>query len=270
MAKVFRKVIPKPIKDVANKIWNNKVVRYVIIAAAIWYTAGVASSYFSAAQPTLGASMANGGTAMWQTATTGQFVSGANVANTATQTTAAIQAGAAAGQASAIAGGVGEGTGVAMASGEAVGNVAVSEAALDAAITAGTTTGTAAPSVFNAGLINTAAPAAASTGMTTAQLAATMIGGQAVMGAMSSKDAQREREYQEGIRQSRGTYGFNYEGKPSGIINGGMSPDSPAIQSVQGQGQQNVVAGGNKVRPVRRQDLAKLSSHGLINRGRRT
>lgn len=81
IGKLFNSVVVKPvkaivggIKDVAMAIWHTPILRYIAIAAAIYFTAGAASAYFGAAGAagaTGGASAAAGAGALGEGATVG-------------------------------------------------------------------------------------------------------------------------------------------------------------------------------------------------------
>lgn len=267
--KVVQKAF-RPIKDLANKvtggavsrvgnsIWNNKIARVAIIAAATWYTAGVASAYFAAPSAGLGSAMSASGTAMWQTATTGTFVSGANVATGASAATGS--------QASMLAAqNAGLGAEATATTNSALGTATAANAGVD---TVGGLTAKAGSEGIIAGAANGgnavldgAGKVAAKEGLSpTMKFAATMMAGNALQGAMASKDAQRERDRQENIRQSRGTYGYNYQGDSAGGI---VKNSMQAPQQVQSQGAQ-------RVRQVSVNDLPELRRQGLVNNNRRS
>ena len=143
------------------------------------------------------------------------------------------------------------------------------------AMTANTVNPLAAEAAVNSSLINAGTEKVVETSLFGGNggLIAGMMGGNAVMGAMASADAEAQAKREEEVRQSRGLMGVNYGGanlnQPTGIVRSQqVAPQGTVTQAVQTPGVQNAYVQPQAMpqvnRPVARNDLAALHQQGLV------
>ena len=262
IGKVFKPIkkavtsIAKGVKNVAKKVWESKIGKLLIMAAAVYFTYGAVTAYAAAPSAGIGAAMSSSASSMWSTAATLGSTGGA-----AGATGAAGAAGA--GATGAAAAGAGTMTAAnAAAIGAPAGWSSLGANALPAAAAGGAAGGGAA----GGGIIAGAA------GFMKANPLATLMIGQGVSSAASgmfAKDiAKNEREYLDRVRTSRGLYGRSYGGSgpelptgDTGILAPFMkplaAPPAPAVNATVAPS----VSGTTQV-PVT--ELANLKKQGLI------
>jgi len=252
------------VKTVKKAFKKNPVLTTIVVAAAVWFTAGTAAAYFAAPQAGMGAAMSTSATSMW-TATTSAFA-----AEGAAVTTSGVEVGAVAG--------AGEGVvaGEAMAATEGVGALSASEAALTEASIAGTMPASATGAATTAGstvaggggIINGAAS------WMGANPIPTMILGQAGVGAYQGYlDDKADRRADE-QRKERGLMGVDwaggYQGQSPGIVNSqqvapqqttGQAVAEPTVAAPTVAAQQ---PGNQTRRPVKKSNLPAMNKKGLV------
>jgi len=235
-----------------KKVFSSSLFKVIVVAAAIWFTAGTATAYFAAPQAGLGAAMSTSASTMWtQTATffgAGQTSSSSLIADAGTVATPLTETG----------------VGAAVPLGEAAS--LAPEAVVDAAVTAGGT------ATVPGAITPIVGEKVAETGMMAwlkANPMATMMLGQGVVGAYGGylEDKQAQAELDE--RNNRGLMGFDSTGAYKGVVQS-QTPENtltePEARFIPGQqvAQQEVNAQGV---PVPREDLTKLNQQGQIRRG---
>lgn len=240
----IKKGLKKAFKKV-KKVAKSKIGKTILAGAAIWFTAGTASAYFAAPQAGLGAAMSASANSMYLTATTGSFVSGAEAAGMAaaegtTQAAMLTAQTAEFGGAGVTEAGVGSMTELAKAS-------------ADVATTAAGGAG------------------GVATGMTSGELAATMIGGQAVSGAITAREMEKESEREDEYRRSRGLMGVGYEGEVArpGIVAGQRQPAQPPVTGATARPVVSRPSATPQTRAIKRNNLPQLRKQGLIANQRR-
>jgi hypothetical protein len=220
IGKVFKKVgkaiskVFKKIGKAIKKVFKSKIFKAVLIAAAIWFTAGTAAAYFAAPQAGLMSAMSTSASSMWSTTVSffgGSTGAGAGVGQTGV--TAAETAAA------------GEGAMITTAPATSVtaANVGAAETAaagLDVAATA------AQPGIIGKTL-----------GWAKANplLASTVVQGVGSVAAGMSRreEAESEREAEEDWRSSRGLYGQDVSGAGGDLYTGGRGLISTQMQPIQ-------------------------------------
>ena len=243
VAKVFKKVV-KAIKKVP-------IIKAVVIAAAIWFTAGAAMNYFAAPGLGVGNAMSMQATSMWQ-ATTTAFATegGATVGSIApesaiTETVLAPVGETVAGQTT-------------MAGASGAGNAAITEGVNAGATNIGFNGG-----VNPGGIVNGAAnipPPPATPGWIEANPMKAMMLGQGVSGAVSSYEAEKQadddREAEDKRLKDRGLMGVDSEGVYQG---GGIVASQMNATDAQ-------KVGAQAVRPIDRKNLPQLQKQQLVRR----
>lgn len=268
VSKAFKKV-----KSVATKIWDNKIIRAVIIAVAVYYTAGLASQagWFAPAAgegAALSTGVAEGTTfttvAAESTAATSGIGLGAETAAVGSADALSL-GGATAGSTGAAGGGVVTGAEFAGTAGAEMAAGAAVPGAAGSAGVAGSASGAVAPTLASApaaspGIIKGAM------GWMQANPIPTMMLGQGVSGAMQSYEAdqaEQRRIDQDNLEFSRrGTMGYdtagNYAGRTPGVVASEVA--APTVQTA--------APAATKVVPVKRDNLAELHKQGLVNQQR--
>lgn len=237
------------IGKIFKAIDESPVLKVIVIAVIIYFTAGAAMSYFSSAGA--GTAAAGGGMA----ATTASSTAGAAAAGatTATATGTAMTATA-----------TGTGTAAAVGTGAAAGTAGTAAAGTGAA--AGTAAGTGAA----AGTAGAGAGAGAATGSWMANNPmATMMLSQGVVGAVSSSEAEKEATKREEIRvreeqerrEGRGLMGYDFSGKYAGpgIVASQLPEQQVQAAQAPDVAEQQVM--------VRKEELPKLNRQGQIALG---
>ncbi len=239
-----------------KKVFKSDIFKVIVVAAAVWFTAGTASAYFAAPEAGLGAAMSQSASTMWSTTT--NFFS-----------------------ASAAESGVAD----AAVGGAANLGPSVSSQALDTSLVSGGGAQgldlTLAGNTTAAAVAPAAVAPAAETGMFAwlkANPMATMMLGQAGSGAYGGylDDKQAQREVEE--RANRGLFGFDASGKYKGApattdeVLAGPESASPATQPqtvatpiVASQQVAPPTTPGQQV-PIPREDLTKLIQQGQLAR----
>ena len=235
------------VKSVKKKFKSAGLLGKLAIIAAVVWTGGVAMNFAFSPAAGLGQAITTTNTA-WSTAFQGLSGAGATCSSIAPAGETAVATTAAPVAAPAVTEVAGANLGEAVASMNAPSALAT-EAAKNASIAGAS--GSASTGLFggNGGLI------------------AGMMGGQAVMGAMASADAEEQRKQQEEVRRSRGLFGVDYGGNnfnrmASQPIIASQQTASQALQTPAVAGQ--AVAGQNVARPVNARDLPALQQQGLI------
>lgn len=218
-----------------KKVFKSNIFKTIVVAAAIWFTAGTASAYFAAPEAGIGAAMSSSASTMWGQTT--QFFGAEAAASTGSNVVATPLAGSAAQVATPLA-----------------------ESAVIPAATSAAAVAPAAEGGMFAWL--------------KANPMATMMLGQGAAGAYGGylDDKQAERESDE--RANRGLMGFDASGKYAGIVDSQKTtdeivadPGATARPVVAGQ-QINAPTVASQQIPVPREDLTKLTQQGqLIRRG---
>ena len=247
--------IAKGIKKVFKKIKENKILSTIVVAGAVWWAVGTANAFFAAPEAGLGSAMSTSASNIWSTTT--EFF----------------------GAEASVAGGT-EG-------GSAVANLgpSVSHQALDTSLVGGggAQTGLDLTLAGNAG--TTLAPAAvapAETGMFAwlkSNPMATMMLGQAGVGAYGGylEDKQAKREIEE--RANRGLMGFDasgkYKGTPATTDEVLAGPEAAGTDAARPQVVTAPIVAGQQIAPpsipgqqvpIPREDLAKLIQQGQLAR----
>lgn len=252
--KVFKKV-GKAIKKVAfsgakllKKVFNSKIGRIILTAAAIWFTAGTASAFFANPSGGLLTAMKTSAGNMWSTATS--FVSGGSAGGgSSIASTAGNGAAAMGGNAASIAPGVG--------------------ASLPAAEVAASTTAAAAPAAATGNGLISGIAAAAKANPTLAMMTAQGIGN-AAAGYSKAKEAEKQREAEQARLDARGLYGQDQQGRGEDLSTGSGLLSQYLNQSPQTQAvTQSQVANSATVAPVAARvatpaELAAMRRKGLI------
>ena len=243
--KVFKKVhkVMKKIVDpldlvgkLKSAIKKNKFLRVIVMAAAIYFTAGVAAAYFAAPAAGLGAAMSSTATTMW-TGVTSAFSSAGSALT-----------GGGAGAGAGAAGGAGAGAGA--AGGSAVATVAPLAGAGGVAVPI-TTMGTAAAPAASTGLVSGAMKAAGTVASKAGAAikgagtwaaanpgsAAIVAGG--IGGGMQALAADRARKADEKAERGFGFFGMNQTGTQVDLPTGGLvgSVAAPTVETPTVQGQ---------------------------------
>lgn len=233
------------VKSIGKKFRKAGPLGKIAMIAAVWWAAGAAASYFSAPAAGTGAATAASTETAFTAATAGAPVAASEVA------AVAAEAGAATAASTATA------TEAAIASSGAIAPAAANMGAM-------------APTAASAGAAIAPAAPVASGGMTTGQMAALMVGGQAISGYAQAQEAKEQREADEKARRERGLMGFDYEGRyagqPRGII-ASQTPEPTTTDAMAGPevAPQTVNAPqAPQVRPIERANLPQLRKQGLI------
>lgn len=258
-------------RTVKKAFKKSPILTTIVAAAAIWFTAGVASAYFSAASPGLAGSMSASASSMWTTATTGSFVSAAEVATTNAAATAAASQGAMAAatatEATSVAGAA-EGINLSLAG-------ATEGAAAAVPGTAGidlTLAGAAPTNALGAASAGTAGAAGSGGGIVKGAMGwmsknpiPTMILGQAGVGAYQGRLEEKERQREDEYRRSRGLMGYDYGGGYGGIVNTAARPvQQPVEPGVRQPSTRPQQVAAPQTRPIERKNLPKLNQQGLV------
>ena len=270
----------KSVKKVFNKLKESKIVKAVVIAAAIWFTAGAAMAYFAAPAAGLGGAMSASASSMWATSTTGSFVSASQVATTnAAMAASGTQTAMLAAQTAEFGA-----EGVALTDAALASGGTVTAAGVDTAVAAGVDSTSSLAMTEGTGVVNSVAagntvpgynaPAPGGTGgaaqgnFFSRNPMTTMVLGQAGVGAYQSYEQRRmeddQREEDARIRQERGLMGVDYQGDYKGIVNSqAVTPQ----QTVEQATAPPVVAAQQVApvnRPVARKNLPQLNKQGLV------
>ena len=279
--KVFKKV-KKAVKSVAKgigkavkKVFKSKIFRAVLIAAAIWFTAGTATAFL--ANPSAGflSAMQTSAGNMWTTATS--FLSGSTAA--AGQAAGTAATGATTGATAAATEAAATGT-LNVAAGT---TAAAAEAGATAAGAAGSAAGTAATAgtaTSGGGIVSSALNAAKGVGNfieanPKTSLLAFSGASNAYKAAAEREAANKKRKYEEKLRNERGLYGQDVGGQgndlptESGLLTPYLRPEATGVQPA-GGGQASMMAANATQapvvqRPVKRQQLPELRRQGFIN-----
>jgi hypothetical protein len=274
------KSVKKVFKKVKKELERNKVLKTIVVAAAVWFTVGTATAYFAAPEAGLGAAMSSSASSMW--ASTTQFF-GAEAA--ATGNVAAQQ------EVAALVSPV-ESTATALNSGasiSAVGElnaaeIAAEQAFIDSVPTVGGALQDAATGELmtnTTGSVLAAAPAATPAAAPSGLLSwvgknpvASMMLGQAGVGAYSGYLNDKQLEREEDRYRDRGLMGFDYKGNAGGpgvvrsqtpVQDATRQPiqaaAAPVVAAPQVPGQQRPVVA------VPREQLPELNKSGQIARG---
>jgi len=213
------------IGKIFDAIKKNKILKAIVVAAIIYFTVSAAMEYFAAS----GASTAAAG-------------------GTITTTASATQAEMLAAQTSAFGAEGASLTADALAS-----NAAMTGA--ESGIVSGVSGGTVPP------------PVTPEPSWFAKNPMATMMLGQGVAGAAGSHEekkaqeaaiAQREKE-----RKERGLFGFDYEGKPAGVVSSMMQQPDISVDEQQVQAAQAPVVASQQI-PIQKKDLPKLNQQGQL------
>ena len=176
------------VKTVKKAFKKNPILTTIVIAAAVWFTAGVAMAYMAAPSAGMGGAMSASATSMWTTATTGTFVSASEVAVTnATAAANGVTVGALAGEAATTGTAISATEGAGALSGAEAG-IATSEAALTEASVAGTMPASAAGTATTAGSTTGGGIIQGAGGWMQANPIPTMVLGQAGVGELTIRD----------------------------------------------------------------------------------
>jgi len=247
------------IGKVYKKIMDTPLLKVAVIGAAIWFTAGTASAYYAAPELGLGAAMSTSWTGM-VSAFTGAAAAEGAAAQTAELAAASSSASAGAATAEVAAAGTATGATAGVTQAEMLAAQTAGFGAEGAALTAEAAAGA---EVAGGGV----------SGWMSANPLQTMMLGQAGVGAyqghLADKAAKREEKRIEEERQSRGTMGFDYLGKP-GIVASqqGTMPSEPSVPAsaapvVASQQVRTPIVGRQQV-AVQRENLPKLNQQGQL------
>jgi len=216
-----------------KKVFKSDVFKVIVVAAAVWFTAGTASAYFAAPEAGLGSAMSQSASTMWSQTTT-FFGATAPVESAAVESAANVVATPLAEAGASAAVPIGEQAGTAF--GESLVEHGAEMAAESSTFAANTAA--VAPAAVAPAAAAVAPAAAAETGMLSwlkANPMATMMLGQGAAGAYGGylEDKQAEREAEE--RKNRGLMGYdsegNYAGRKPSTESLLASPSAPAAQA---------------------------------------
>lgn len=238
-----------------------KVLKVVVAAAAIWYTAGVISEAMAVPPPGSGAKLvadaaSGGGFTSTATAYTEAGVSGLEVGATSTE--------------------LGAVTAETMSLPETVGasmdSVVAGHGALpvtDPTLTASLTPGVEASAAdLGANVLGGEKAGTGIVGWAKANPALAVIAGQGAFGAYGAYEEGKDRDAERKAKRERGLGGFAWDGSYKGKTGGGIveSQQQQTVDSTQVQGQSvaNVNEKAAPTRPINRKNLPELSKQGLI------
>jgi len=248
----------KPVREFVTKIWDNKLLRAIIIAAAIVYTVGVASGAWTWS---LEAVSATGATYTTVGAEAASAASASNVTVGAIAPEAAIAAPTALPGAAAAA----PATAAPVIAGGAPAAVAGETALVTPAMEAAATTASYSSVPEGAGLIEGAMNGLSATGGWMADNPmATMMIGSGLANADAAREARKQAEADQAAEDARianvGVGGFNNMGAYGAPVNTAPQPGvvNSAAQPIQLAG--NAAA----TRPISRPDLPQLQKQGLV------
>jgi len=253
------------IGKIFDAIMDSPVLKAVVVAAAVWFTAGTATAYFAAPQAGLGAAMQSSASSMW-TATTNFFGADAAASGAAE---AAAEASSITAEAAAASEGIGATTSIAEieAAGAGAGAASAAEPTLAQLGTAPTTPSMAGAQLPGAGALPATAPAAYPGAGIVNWMAKnpipTMVIGQGLAGASAAGAEQEAADRAAAERRERGLMGFKYGGEYGGGVVGsqmqqpvGAGTQPIAAPTVAQQAPQQIM--------VPKEELPNLSKQGRI------
>ena len=260
------------IKTIKKSFKKNPILTTIVVGAAIWWTAGVASAYMATPGAGIGSAMSSSATSMWTTATnfvswTGGFVSGADVAFEQAAAKAALLNGVEVGAVAGAGVPTAVGTKASAATLAAEGGAAASETALyEASLAGGAMPAAVAPPPPSTGLVQNAAKWMGNNPIPT------MILGQAGVGAYSGyleeKGAADARSDANLVRTDRGTRGYDWQGNYAGnqgiVQSQQVEAPKTVAQTVSPPVVQAPTTQSPTARPVDRNNLPQLQRQGLV------